>query len=88
MMTKQEQKDYAAFLEEKRLQVMDLELNARRQAALTSIKRDFIEECNITDEYQRLFKIEQEKFAAAQAAQGGIQEVSDPEELEIVNKTV
>lgn len=81
-MTKLERKEYSEYLEDKRLQVMDLELNARRQAALTSLKRDYIEESNITEEYQRLFKIEQEKFAALRASQGGIEEVTDPVELE------
>ncbi len=81
-MTKLERKEYSEYLEDKRLQVMDLELNARRQAALTSLKRDYIEESNITEEYQRLFKIEQETYAALRASQGGIQEVTDPVELE------
>ncbi len=72
---REQQRSYSSYLRSKELEVEELELNARRQAALTSLKRDFIEECNINDEYQRLFKIEQEKYAALQAAAGNITEV-------------
>lgn len=70
-----DQKKQNALLESMRLDVMEIELKARRQAALTSLKRDFIEECNISDEYTRLYKLEQEKYADYLRSQSKIEEV-------------
>lgn len=76
-MNNKEMKEFKDYLEAKRLEVMDLELNARRQAALTSVKRDFIEECNINDEYMRLLEIEKEKYQKELLKRAEVKEVLD-----------
>ena len=62
LMSRTEKEAYRAFLKEKELEVLDLELNARKQKALLDIKQDFVAECKIMDEYMTYFKIEQEKY--------------------------
>lgn len=62
MMSRTEKEAYRNYLKEKELEVLELELNARKQKALLDLKRDFIEECDINEKYLEYYKIEQEKY--------------------------
>lgn len=62
MMSRTEREAYRNYLKEKELEVLELELNARKQKALLDLKRDFISEVDINDKYMEYYKIEQEKY--------------------------
>jgi len=61
-MSRTERDAYRNYLKEKELEVLELELNARKQKALLDLKRDFISEVDINDKYLEYYKIEQEKY--------------------------
>lgn len=72
-------KDRLSLME---LDVMEMELKARRQRAITQIKQDFITECEIDPRYQELLEIEKAKFMAEQEAlKAQMESETNPEEL-------
>lgn len=76
---KQRRKQLQDELADMELAIKEVELRARRQAAITQMKQDFITECKIEDEYQSLLAIEREKFEK-------LKEEMQKEELENVGQ--